>query len=146
MTTLYNSLLVPYLPYIALVARIWYGVNMIIHGYPKVVQRKQVIQMMAGWWGMQNSIGTVTSMVSAATLLEMLGGIFMILGFLVPVISAFYVIFFLSIIAMKKARIKSKYIDPSGNSYETDALYLLLALLLVFLGAGQLSVDSLIGF
>ncbi|MEM3637302.1 MAG: DoxX family protein [Conexivisphaerales archaeon] len=142
---LLSSMLIPYLSYIALIARIWYGANMMIHGYPKIVQRNQVVQMMAGWWGMQKSIGTVSTMVNMAALLEFVGGIFMIAGFLVPIISLFYAIFFLSIIVMKKSRVKSKYIDAS-NSYETDALYLLIALLLIFLGAGQFSLDSLIGF
>ncbi|MEM0117673.1 MAG: DoxX family protein [Conexivisphaerales archaeon] len=142
---LLSSMLIPYLSYIALITRIWYGANMMIHGYPKIVQRNQVVQMMAGWWGMQKSIGTVSTMVNMAALLEFVGGIFMIAGFLVPIISLFYAIFFLSIIVMKKSRVKSKYIDAS-NSYETDALYLLIAILLIFLGAGQFSLDSLIGF
>ncbi|MEM3684804.1 MAG: DoxX family protein [Conexivisphaerales archaeon] len=146
MTSLLTALLFPYLPYIALIARVWYGINTMIHGYPKFTQRKQVIQMMAGWWGMQNSIGAVSSMVSIAALLEFVGGIFMIIGFLVPIVSLLYAIFFVSIIIMKKRRVKSKYIDPSGNSYEADALYLLLAIMLIFLGAGQFSIDSLIGF
>lgn len=43
MVTLSEVLLV-YVPYIALIARVWMGTNMIIHGYPKIMNLKQTAQ------------------------------------------------------------------------------------------------------
>jgi uncharacterized membrane protein YphA (DoxX/SURF4 family) len=139
------DVLLPYVPYFALVIRIWFGANMMIHGYPKVTQTRQVIQMMAGWMGMTQRTGQVTAMVSAAAVLEFFGGIFMIVGLIVNVVALFYAIFFASIIIMKKTKMKSNYIDVSKPSYELDALYLMLAIVLLVIGAGAFSLDSIIG-
>ncbi len=139
------DVLLPYVPYLALLMRIWFGANMMIHGFPKVVQTGQVAQMMAGWMGMQDKKGPVTAMVSTAAILEFFGGIFMIVGLIVPVVALFYVIFFGSIIIMKRFKMKSKYIDVANPSYEIDALYLMLAIVLLVLGAGAFSLDAMIG-
>ena len=84
---------------------------------------------------MQGKVGPVASMVGAVAALEFFGGLFLILGLIVPVVSAFYVIFF-----------ASNYIDPSNVCYEGDALYLLLSLIIAIFGAGPYSSDALIGF
>lgn len=139
------DVLLPYVPYLALLMRIWFGANMMIHGFPKVAQTGQVVQMMAGWMGMPDKKGPVTAMVSTAAILEFLGGIFMIVGLIVPVVALFYVIFFGSIIIMKKFKMKSNYIDTANPSYEVDALYLMLAIVLLVLGAGAFSLDAMIG-
>ena len=46
---------------------------------------------------------------------------------------------------MKKRKMQADYISTGKPSYEVDALYLALALVLVFLGAGVLSLDGALG-
>jgi uncharacterized membrane protein YphA (DoxX/SURF4 family) len=62
-------------------------------------------------------------------------------------VAALLVIQFASITAMKKTKMGASYISfaPGKATYEIDAFYLALAVVLLFLGAGIASVDSLIG-
>ena len=46
-------------------------------------------------------------------------------------------------VIMKKTKMKATYIGK--DSYEIDITYLILSLVLIVLGAGALSVDSVIG-
>ncbi len=78
------------------------------------------------------------------TIIEFFGGLLLVVGLIVPVVAAFVAIQFLGIIAMKVWKTKAAYISMGGNkpSYEVDALYLVLALVLMVLGAGAVSIDS----
>ena len=46
---------------------------------------------------------------------------------------------------MKKTKMNAVYIAPGKASYEIDITYLILSIILVVIGAGALSVDSVIG-
>lgn len=46
---------------------------------------------------------------------------------------------------MKKRKMHADYIAAGKPSYETDVLYLILVLALVFFGAGVLSLDGTLG-
>jgi len=46
---------------------------------------------------------------------------------------------------MKKRKMQADYITQGKPSYEVDVLYLALALVLVFLGAGAFSLDGALG-
>jgi uncharacterized membrane protein YphA (DoxX/SURF4 family) len=48
-------------------------------------------------------------------------------------------------VIMKKTRMNAEYIAPGKASYEIDITYLILSIILIVLGAGVLSVDSVIG-
>jgi uncharacterized membrane protein YphA (DoxX/SURF4 family) len=44
------EILLPYTPYLALLLRIWVGINMVGHGYPKIGKgRKQTVDAMKGF-------------------------------------------------------------------------------------------------
>jgi putative oxidoreductase len=132
--------LLPYVPYLALVLRVVVGASLIIHGRPKL-----------GGEGRKGAVGFMTSQGipgSAAVLagvLEFFGGIFLIIGLLVPIVALFYMLQFGSIIALKSRKMKMDYIDPGKPSYEIDVTYFLLALVLLVVGAGALSIDGLLG-
>jgi uncharacterized membrane protein YphA (DoxX/SURF4 family) len=70
--------------------------------------------------------------------------VFLLIGFLVPVIELSFAIQMASVSVMKKAKSGATYIAPGKPSYETDVLYLLLAIMIV-LGAGAFSVDGALG-
>jgi putative oxidoreductase len=79
--------------------------------------------------------------VSLATTLELVGGIFLIVGLIVPVVALFFAIEMISTSALNKLKMKRAYI----GGYELDVVYVLLAIVLFVLGGGALSIDSVIG-
>lgn len=83
---------------------------------------------------------------TTATYLELLGGIFLIIGLIVPIVAALFVIQFAAIIVMKKMKMYAEYIVSGKPSYEIDVLYLILAIVILVLGSGVLSLDGAIGF
>lgn len=139
MTNLSEAFLA-YVPYIALMARVWLGANMMVHGYPKIRNMKKTAGQMKQAWGVP-AIATYM-----ATILEFFGGIFLIIGLIVPFVAMFFAIFMVANIIMKKTKMRAAYIAaPDKPSYEIDVTYLIISLILVVLGGGALSVDSLIG-
>jgi uncharacterized membrane protein YphA (DoxX/SURF4 family) len=80
--------------------------------------------------------------------LEFFGGIFLLVGLLVPLVAAFFAIQMLAIIALKKSKMHAGFINapPGAPTYEVDVLYLLLVIALVVLGAGTVSLESLLRF
>ena len=133
-----SEVLLVYVPYIALVTRIWMGANMMIHGYPKIKNLKHTAQQT------NQAVGIPIKVTYVASILEFFGGIFLIIGLIVPIVSMFFAIYMISIVLMKRKKMKASYIDPNGPSYEIDITYLIISIVLIILGAGALSIDSLI--
>jgi uncharacterized membrane protein YphA (DoxX/SURF4 family) len=48
-------------------------------------------------------------------------------------------------VIMKKRKMNAAYNDPSKASYEIDIRYLIRSIVVIILGAGAFSVDSIIG-
>lgn len=130
--------LLPYTGYLALFLRVVVGATMMLHGYPKLKSKEQSVSWM-------KSLGMPGSTAVLASILEFFGGLFLIIGLIVPIVALFFAIQFLSITLMKKIKMKSAYVSPGKPSYEIDVTYLLLSLVLIFLGSGMLSLDKLIG-
>src|ERR1700752_1091488 len=130
--------LLPYTGYLALILRVWIGANFLIHARPKLQSMPQTVQSMKG-------LGVPAGATYAATALELVGGVALILGLLVPVVGLLIVVFMVANSIMKKRKMNADYISTGKPSYEVDALYLALALVLVFLGAGVLSLDGALG-
>jgi putative oxidoreductase len=139
MMAIYQAL-VPYAGYLALVLRLWVGGNLIIHSRPKLGKGTP---QAANW---MKSIGMPGWTAYAATYLELFGGIFLIIGLIVPVVAVLFVIQFASIIGMKRVKQHAEYISTSKPSLEIDVLYLMLSIVIFVLGSGVLSLDGLIGF
>jgi uncharacterized membrane protein YphA (DoxX/SURF4 family) len=137
MTHLLEPLLI-YTPYLALLLRVVVGASLMMHGYPKLKSREQAVNFM-------KSVGIPGGTAVMAGILEFLGGLFLVIGLIVPIVGLFLAIQFASIVVMKSTKMKAKYIAPSGASYEIDVTYLLLSLVLLVLGAGVLSIDGLLG-
>jgi putative oxidoreductase len=133
------EILLPYTGYLALLLRVVVGATLMIHGYPKLKSPDQG----ANW---MKSMGMPGSTALLAGILEFFGGLFLVVGLIVPVIALFFAIQFLSIVLMKKIKMKAEYVSTSKPSYEIDVTYLLLSLVVVVLGSGVLAIDKLIGF
>jgi len=112
------------------VLRIILGVIMIYHGLPKI---KNFKKMVPEFEKMGFHPGSFWLLIVA--LLEFIGGIFLVFGFLVQIVSLLLVIQFLVIILKLK--------KGNFSQMEFDLLILGTALALIFLGAGALSVDRI---
>ncbi|MDA4112941.1 MAG: DoxX family protein [Thaumarchaeota archaeon] len=138
--TLVLEPLLPYTPYLALLIRVLVGASLVIHGYPKMGKtgREQAI-------GFMKSMSVPGGAAVAAAILEFFGGLFLIAGFIVPIVALFFAIEFAAIIVMKKRKMNAVYISPGKPNYEIDATYLFLSLVMLVLGAGAISIDALLG-
>jgi putative oxidoreductase len=131
--------LIAYVPYLALLVRVVIGGTLMIHGYPKMKSSEQSVKWM-------KSMGIPGASAVLAGFLEFFGGLFLVIGLIVPIVAVLFAIQFTSITIMKKKKIKASYVDASGKpSYEIDILYLLFSIVLIALGAGAFSIDKLIG-
>ncbi len=131
--------LLPYTPYLALVLRVWMGANLVIHARPKLGKG------MAQTTQWVKSMGIPAGAAYTATALELFGGVFLIVGLIVPIVAFFFAIEMIANSIMKKTKMSADYIGQGKPSYEVDVLYLVLSLALIVLGAGALSLDGLIG-
>ena len=130
-----------YGPELLLILRVGVGAGLALHGYPKAKGGR----VQAGQW--LKSMGVTPVAADLVTVLEFFGGIFLILGLLTPLVGLFFVVQFGSIIWMKKSKMHASFISTEQGkpTYEIDAVYLLLALVFLVLGAGPLSLDGLLG-
>lgn len=139
MIAIYDAL-VPYAGYLALVLRVWVGANLVIHSRPKMGKGAE------GAAGFAKTLGAPAGSARAVTYLELIGGGFLIIGLIVPIVSLLFIIQFAAISIAKKMKMRADYISPGKPSYEIDILYLILSIAIFVLGSGVLSIDGLIGF
>jgi putative oxidoreductase len=137
MTTMLEPFLA-YVPYLALLVRVVVGGTLMIHGYPKIKSKEQSVNWM-------KSLGMPGATAVLAGILEFFGGLFLVVGLIVPVVAVFLAIQFAAIVQVKKSKMKGSYVNPAGASYEIDVLYLLFMIILIVLGAGAISIDGLLG-
>jgi putative oxidoreductase len=95
MASLSEALLI-LVPYVAFITRVWMGINMVIHGYPKIRSFKQTAQQT------NQALGIPIKVTYLASILEFFGGIFLIIGLIVPVVAIFFAIFMASIVFIKR--------------------------------------------
>ena len=101
-----------FVPYLGLVVRIWVGANMMMHGYSKLKNLKQAAAET------KQTLGIPIGATYTATVLEFFGGLFLIIGLIVPLIGLFFAIFMIANVIMKKTKMKATYIGK--DSYEID--------------------------
>lgn len=132
--------LLPYAAYLIALVRVWVGANFMAHGYPKVGKgRQQTVQFM-------KSLGIPAGATYLAAILEFFGGLFLIIGFIVPIVALFLFIEMIATTILKKVKMKGPYLTGQNPAaYELDITYILLAIVIMVFGAGGLSIDSLVG-
>lgn len=112
------------------------GAAFISHGYPKIVSPGR-----KGTQDWLKSMGIPAILGPLAGLLEFLGGIFLLIGFLVPLVGILLSVEMIATTILSKRKMSKKYI----LGYELDLAYLAAALALVVLGGGPASLDALLG-
>jgi len=99
----------------------------------------------AGQW--IKGMGVPSALAPLVTLLEVVGGLFLVVGLFVPVIGFLFFLEMLGIVLMMKFKMKAKFLraQPTQASYEVEFLYMIIAIALVAFGAGTISLDWLLG-
>ena len=117
------------------------GTGLALHGYPKAKGgRVQAEQWMKG-------MGIPSMAADLVTVLELVGGIFLVLGLLTPLVGLFFVVQFGSITWMKKSKMHASFVSAGQGkpTYEIDVMYLVVAMVFLVLGSGAYSLDGLLG-
>ena len=120
----------------SLVLRLAVGGLMILHGWPKIKNMKQPAAWIAstGWkWA--------AGFAYPFSLLEFLGGMTLVLGFLTRIAALLFVLEMVATTIFARAKLQKKLL----GGWETDVLFLAGALALVLIGAGAWSLDALLG-
>ena len=129
--------LLPIVPDIAsTIGRIALGALFIVHGWPKIKDPKSTIAFVKGT-GFPGGVAFAVLF----TLLEFFGGIALILGFLTQIVAPLIALEMVATTIFAKTKLGKKLV----LGYELDLAYLVLALMLTFLGAGPWSVDRFLG-
>ena len=84
----------------------------------------------------KQTLGIPVGATYTAAVLEFFGGLFLIIGLIVPIIRLFFALFMIANVIMKKRRMNAACIAPGRVSYEIDITYLILSIILIVLGAG----------
>ena len=116
-----------------LVLRIFVGILLAKHGYPKLVTPEGTKKWLSGL-GIPVIFGLLIGV------LELLGGAFLVVGFLTPIVGFLFELQFVGIILQGKKLGKKTFGD-----YEKDLFYLGAATAFIFLGGGMYSADNLLG-
>lgn len=117
-----------------LIVRIIFGVGIALHGWGK-------IQQPFSWMGPDAGVPGILQFLAALS--EFGGGIALVLGLLTPVAMvglAFTMLYATVMVHMKAGQ--PFVAQGGGPSYEKAALYLGVALLVIFTGPGALSLDA----
>jgi len=129
--------LMPYTSYLALVLRVWLCTTLMVHGRPKLNKQNRERSV--------KNLGIPAVAVFLGMIIEFFGGLFLVIGFIVPVVGAIEAIYFANIIAIKKTKQNAVYVGYGKPNFELEVFFVMAALVLVFLGAGALSLYGLLG-
>jgi len=136
----------------ALPLRLAFGFGMVYHGYPKLFSAEQHTQFV----GMLGGMGIPLPELSAWALgaLEFFGGLLIMIGALVAILSALFVVEMLVALFLVHLPYGFANMNPVGTmegapvfgmpGYEVNVLYIAGFLALLLTGAGRYSVDALV--
>jgi putative oxidoreductase len=121
-----------------MILRVVLGIAFAVHGWMKW---QTGIDGVAGFFG---SIGVPAPELMAwvVTIVELVGGIFLIIGFLTQFVSILLLLDMLGAILF--ARISGPFIDGGGISWEKEAVFAAAAACLILDGPGIWSVDDIV--
>jgi putative oxidoreductase len=125
-----------------LVFRVLAGLGWMQHGLMKM---KGGGWKQAGQW--IKGMGVPSALAPLVTLLEVVGGLFLVIGLLVPVVGFLFFLEMLGIVLMMRSKMKATFLraQPTQASYEVEFLYMIVGIALIAFGAGTISLDWLLG-
>jgi len=118
-----------------LLLRLAIGIDFVAEGYSKTgAGRKENEKWL-------KDLGMDARFVMFAVVVELLGGIGLILGLLTPIVAVLAAFWMVSTMWLRIAKGKEKFV----GGYELDVVILLAALALAAIGGGTFSLDHLLG-
>jgi putative oxidoreductase len=136
----------------SIAVRVVIGVLMIIHGMPKLTGPSRT-QMREG----MKQVGVPTILFDLVGLLEFVGGLFLLLGFLTRIVSALFILEMVGTIVlyntvlwkapMPRGALEEAFKRTHGylSGWELDTTILACMIVTLILGGGALSLDGLLG-
>jgi putative oxidoreductase len=121
-----------------LALRIAVGVIFIVHGWPKITGARGMAAMMSGGEAKPVLVGVFT----VQGLVEVGGGLLLILGVLTQLVAIAFMIIMVGAIALKIGRLKTGFMATQTTGWEFDFVLLAANLLLFFTGPGRLAIQS----
>ncbi len=119
----------------ALIGRLALGALFLAHGWPKIKDLRKPIGFVKGTGWPAGAAFAVLF-----TLLEFLGGLALIIGFLTQIVAVLFVLEMIATTVFSKTKLKKNFI----SGYELDIAYAAFALALAFLGPGAWSLDRIL--
>ena len=116
-----------------LLLRVFAGVAFVLHGWGKVAD----VSGFAAEQGVPVVLG------AAAAYVQFIGGLLLVVGLLTP-LAAFGIGVTMVVAVVMLVRAGESFINPGGHSWESAALYAVLMLCLMMLGAGRYSLDAML--
>jgi putative oxidoreductase len=116
-----------------LLLRVFAGVAFVLHGWGKVAD----VSGFAAEQGVPVVLG------AAAAYVQFIGGLLLVVGLLTP-LAAFGIGVTMVVAVVMLVRAGESFINPGGHSWESAALYAVLMLCLMMLGAGRYSFDAML--
>jgi putative oxidoreductase len=121
-----------------LALRIAVGIIFIVHGWPKLATTRSLAAGMGGGRATPALIG----MIFTQGLVEVGGGIFLILGLLTQLVAIGFMLIMVGAILLKTTRLKTGFMAMQTTGWEFDFVLLAANLLLFFTGPGRLAIQS----
>ena len=121
----------------ALALRVFLGAIFIIHGFPKLFRAEARTQTI----GFMKSVGIPPALTLAASLLELFGGLGLLVGLLTEVAALLIAIEMVGTTILSRAKMGKKLV----LGYELDLAYLVGAVAVVLVGPGAWSLDRGLG-
>jgi putative oxidoreductase len=126
-------------PYGLLILRLVLGIAFVVHGWSKLAGGPG---NMAGFFG-GAGIPLPALMVWVVTIVELVGGILLIIGFLTQIVGVLLAINMLGAIVF--VRMSGPFIENGAISWEKEAVFGAAALCLALAGPGLWAVDDVVG-
>ncbi|BDB99392.1 DoxX family membrane protein [Saccharolobus caldissimus] len=120
-----------------LIFRILYGISLIPHGIVKV-NKNANIQLK----GFMKQLGIPPVFVDLSMLVEIIGGLLIIIGAISLIVSAILIVFFISTTIVSITKMKKPLATGMNPGVDLDILFLAGAILLLILGPGEFALLS----
>jgi putative oxidoreductase len=116
-----------------LLLRVFAGVAFVLHGWGKVIN----VSGFAAEQGVPVVLG------AAAAYVQFIGRLLLVVGLLTP-LAAFGIGVTMVVAVVMLVRSGESFINPGGHSWESAALYAVVMLCLMMLGAGRYALDAML--
>lgn len=142
-----ESAWMPYRDIGLLILRVAMGILFVVHGWPKL-NPNSPIRGTAGFAGFLKQMGVPLPLFFAwvVALLETVGAVLLILGLGTRILAlGFAIEMLVAAFVAKRGFMKVPFVAQQATGWELDFILLAASLALLFLGAGSIALDPLLG-